>query len=62
LNKDWWLSSAKMTVRVTVDRSARVIAGPPIVKRFVGQPLVRLMGWMMRQGEFEGRELNEGGD
>lgn len=49
-NATWWLSSAKMTVGATVDEGGIVVDGPPIVRRFVGQRLERLVGWMRKQG------------
>lgn len=51
---DFWVSSNGMTVCVTVSRKSGLIQeAPPIVRKFVGQPLVNLSRWMQRQGGFQ---------
>lgn len=47
----WWLSSARMTVGVVTD-GYKLIDGPPIVSRFMGQHLHNLGNWMMGHGGF----------
>lgn len=54
----FWLSSAKMTVGVETNDGLRIITAPPIVRKFIGQPVKRLADWMRRQpGPFIGKEL-----
>jgi hypothetical protein len=60
---DFWVSSNSMTVCVTVSRKSRLIQeAPPIVKKFVGQPLGNLSRWMQRQGGFQIESLRGGSD
>ena len=55
-----YLSSRRMTVCVTtepvpdINRMKRqiIIEAPPIVRKFIGQPLLNLVLWMRRQGGF----------
>ena len=42
----WWCSSPRMTVAVELDESDRIIDGPPVVRRFIGQPMAHLVRWM----------------
>ena len=53
---DWWLSSRSMTVCVTVE-GGYITRGPAIVRRFVGQPLGNLTGWLVRQGGLIVKEM-----
>jgi hypothetical protein len=60
----YWLSSKAMTIEVTVGRDGKgynnqklVTDAPPIARKFIGQPLGSLVGWMQKQGDFEMREL-----
>jgi len=46
----YWLSSNKMTVIVDIDDDGIIVYGSPIVRKFLGQPLLNLIGWMERQG------------
>lgn len=46
------LSSYKITVLVGVDKKAIIVESPPIVKKFIGQPLINLGKWMKKQGGF----------
>lgn len=55
---DWVLSSKRMTVLVRV-RGQTIVDGPPIVRRFKGQPVRNLMGWMAKQGGFWCRTLDD---
>jgi len=53
----WWLSSEKMTVGVGIDEREIVREGPPIVRRFIGQPSRNLGAWMRRQGGFRAARI-----
>ena len=53
----FFLSSRKMTVGVHVDPKDRIVKAPPIVRKFVGQPLSNLTGWMQQQGDFRMEEI-----
>ena len=55
---DYWLSSEKMTVCVTVNSEGKIIGGPPIVRSFIGQPLPNLQRWLDRQGGFICKQLD----
>lgn len=49
---EYWLSTSRMTVAVTVDESSGLITvAAPIVRKFVGQPLTNLIRWMRSQDE-----------
>ncbi len=47
----YWLSSEVMTVTVGV-RGGYIIETPPIVRRFKGQKITALIGWMRQQKGF----------
>jgi hypothetical protein len=34
----WWLSTERMTVCVDLDANGIIVAAPPIVRKFIGQP------------------------
>jgi len=53
----WWLSSRRMTIGVGVDRYQRIVVAPPIVRRFIGQPLNNIRRWMQKQGGFSVAQL-----
>lgn len=54
---DWiYLSSKRMTVAVR-SKAGVVCEAPPIVRRFIGQPLGDLMGWMSKQPGFRWEEM-----
>jgi hypothetical protein len=63
----FWISSTSMTVEViTVNR--KIVGGPPIVGKFIGQPVTNLIYWMKKtkQGQIltyklfdDGRETEE---
>jgi len=55
--RDWWLSSLRMTVGVTTDDDNVIVDAAPVVRKFVGQPLGNLIGWMSRQGGLQVEEL-----
>lgn len=44
-----------MTVLIQVDSSIEesILVAPPIVRKFIGQPLSNLMKWMMKQRNFK---------
>jgi hypothetical protein len=43
---DWWVSCPRFTCWVRTDERMRITDGAPIVRRFIGQGLPRLLGWM----------------
>ena len=47
---EWWLSSNRMTISVSVDRNETIVDAAPIVRKFIGQPLQNLIRWMGHQG------------
>lgn len=47
-----WLSSRKMTVSADVNKDGVILDAAPIVRKFVGQHLMRLAVWMHKQGGF----------
>lgn len=50
---EWWYASTpKMTVAVEV-KDGIVVAGAPIIQRFVGQPAKSLGQWLRKQGDTE---------
>ena len=62
--KSYWLSSEKMTLRVSVTQDgphAVIAEAAPIVRKFESQRLANLVAWMKKQGGFRMEELR-GGD
>lgn len=53
----YWLSCKKFTVQVEVDDNGIITEGAPIVKKFVGQPIVNLTRWMNDLGGFRFNKL-----
>ncbi len=45
----WWLSTTRMTVLVECDEQDIITATPPIVRKFIGQPIDNLIAWMKKQ-------------
>ena len=43
---EWWVSSTIMTCLVVTDERQRIIGGAPIIRRFIGQGLPRLVAWL----------------
>jgi hypothetical protein len=41
-----------MTVCVDVDANGIIVAAPPIVRKFIGQPSTNLGNWLRRQPGF----------
>ena len=58
--RSYWLSTERMTVVVDADARGVIVWAPPIVRRFVGQPLDNLIGWMRRQPGFRAHAYEEG--
>lgn len=54
--KHMWLSSKRMTVLADV-QDGLVVKAAPVVRKFIGQPLVNLVRWMKRQGGFQMVEI-----
>lgn len=52
----YWLSSFKMTVGVKVENGI-IVDAAPIVKKFLGSELKRLVAWMTKQGGFKLEKL-----
>ena len=44
-----WLSSRRMTIAVDVVNGI-IVETPPVVGKFVGQPIWNLIRWMRKQG------------
>lgn len=52
----WWLSTKRMTV--AVETTNRIVTdGPPIVRKFIGQPSHNLGAWLRKQGGFRAVRL-----
>lgn len=56
MNEWWYLSTPKMTVTVEVV-NGKVASGPPIVRKFVGQPASALKAWLGKQGNVTVRKV-----
>lgn len=54
----YWLSCKKFTVQINCDGANYIIKTPPIVSKFLGQPLKNLEYWMEKIGGFQ-KELLE---
>lgn len=53
----YWMSSDRMTVFVETDANRQIVDTAPITRRFLRQPLYRLVDWMKTQGGFEMQEI-----
>lgn len=52
----WWLSTKRMTM--AVETTNRIVTnGPPVVRKFIGQPSYNLGAWMRKQGGFRAVRL-----
>jgi len=51
----YWMSSKAMTVMVGVV-NGKIASGPPIVSKFIGQPIENLRKWMQSQGDYKEKE------
>lgn len=49
----YWLSSFKMTVSADVDEKGIITRTAPITRKFEGQHISNLIGWMKKQGGFK---------
>jgi hypothetical protein len=45
-----YLSTRKMTILVEYNEDGKIISTPPIAKKFIGQSIFNLVGWMRKQG------------
>lgn len=57
-NSHYWLSSEEMTVIVEINHIGVIINTPPVVHRFIGQPLDNLVFWMQKQPGFLMKEID----
>jgi hypothetical protein len=53
MSTSWWVSCNKFTVGVTTDDAKVITDAPPIVKKFIGQPLDNLLRWAKKFGGLE---------
>jgi len=51
-----WLSNSRMTVAVMVT-DEQITDGPPIVRKFLGQPISNLIRWMKKYQGYKQAEL-----
>lgn len=58
IDQNWWISSHKMTIGVTTVDNI-IIDAAPIVKKFIGQHLVKLLKWMQKQGDIKIEKLDK---
>jgi hypothetical protein len=58
----WWLSCEIGTVEVSVDAGGIIRRAPPLVQKFLNQPLGALHAWMAKFANYECRSLDEQGD
>ena len=49
----YWLSTNKMTVMVETDDKEIIKDSPPIVRKFIGQPINNLINWLKKQDGFQ---------
>ena len=49
-----WLSNPKMTIKVEV-QNGTIVAGAPIIRKFIGQSIENLLRWM----KFEVKVLSD---
>lgn len=52
----YWYSTTKMTIMVE-EEDGVIIKAPPIVYKFLGQPLVRLEKWLQKQEGYRKESL-----
>jgi hypothetical protein len=58
----WWLSCEIGTVEVSVDAGGIIRRAPPLVQKFLNQPLNALHEWFAKFANYECRSLDEQGD
>lgn len=56
-DKYYWVSTKRMTGLVTV-RDGRVVLAPPILRKFLGQPVNNLINWLMKQEGFKLEDMD----
>lgn len=56
--KSYWLKCNAFVVEVETDDLGVITKTPPIVRKFLGEPVEALMRWMRKSGGFECRPLN----
>ena len=49
MEERYWLSTERMTIIATVQND-RITGGSPVIVKFIGQPFVRLINWLEKQG------------
>jgi hypothetical protein len=55
----WWsLSTNRMTVVIEVEDGI-VVTGPPVVRKFIGQPSKNLARWLYKQGGYQIARLTD---
>jgi hypothetical protein len=57
----WWLSTERMSVSVAIDEDDVIVDAPPIVRKFIGQPITNLMRWLAKQPGYMKAELDPNG-
>lgn len=57
---EYWISSLRMTVGVTVNNAGVIVDAAPVVRKFIGQPFKNLTRWMEQQGGLRVEELSGG--
>lgn len=55
----WWLSTERMTGQVEIDAAGRIVGGAPIFRRFRGQPMIKLIKWLEKQGGLQKQRLDK---
>jgi hypothetical protein len=53
----YWVSNCKMTCMVVANCHTTVIEAPPILRRFLGQPMGNLLLWMSKKPGLQVEEL-----
>lgn len=54
-----WLSNERFTVASRI-LDGRVVEGPPLIRRFLGQPEGNLIRWMQKQPGYRSQQLGGG--
>jgi hypothetical protein len=53
MSSDWfWFSTTRMTVTVRTNKAGIIVESPPITRKFLGQPIGNLRGWLKKQPGF----------
>ena len=48
--RKYWVSSKIMTIQVNVDQNNVIVFIAPVARRFIGQPIMNLVGWLRKSG------------